>query len=84
MGDGDGHKKVYDVIAKLDRHTLYPQIRNSATADMMMVACGKIAGYIFLKPEPFDIAVAGFIIERAGAELPTRMEIRGGHSHVHS
>lgn len=63
---GADHKKVYGVIAKLDRHTLYPQIRNSATADMMMVACGKIAGYVFPKPEPFDIAAAGLIIERAG------------------
>lgn len=66
---GDDHKRVYDVIARLDRHTLYPQIRNSATADMMMVACGKIAGYVFLKPEPFDIAAAGLIIERAGGKV---------------
>lgn len=66
---GNDHKRVYDVIARLDRHTLYPQIRNSATADMMMVACGKIAGYVFLKPEPFDIAAAGLIIERAGGKV---------------
>lgn len=66
---GDDHKRVYDVIAKLDRHTLYPQIRNSATADMMMVACGKIAGYVFLNPEPFDIAAAGLIIERADGRV---------------
>ena len=62
-------KRVYDVIKILDRHTLYPQIRNSATAEMMMVACGKIAGYVFLKPEPFDIAAAGLIVERAGGEV---------------
>ena len=66
---GDDHKKVYDLIARLDRHTLYPQIRNSATADMMAVAYGKIAGYVFLKPDPFDIAAAGLIVERAGGRV---------------
>lgn len=64
--NGEDHKKVYDVIAKLDRHTLYPQIRNSAVADIMAVVCGKICGYVLLKPEPFDVAAAGFILERAG------------------
>ena len=66
---GYDHKEIHDVIIKLDQHTFYPQIRNSATADMMMVACGKIAGYVFLKPQPFDIAAAGFIIERAGGRV---------------
>lgn len=66
---GEDHKKVYNVIAKLDRHTLYPQIRNSAIADMMMVACGKIAGYVLPNPEPFDVAAAGLIIERAGGTV---------------
>ena len=66
---GNDHKKVYNVIEKLDRQTLYPQIRNSAIADMMMVACGKITGYVFTNPEPFDIAAAGFIIERAGGKV---------------
>lgn len=63
---GDDHKKVYNAIKKLDQNSLYPQIRNSATADMMMVTCGKIAGFVFLKPDPFDIAAAGLIVERAG------------------
>lgn len=66
---GADHQRVYDAIAKVDRRTLYPQIRNSATADMMMVAQGKIQGYVFLKPEPFDIAAAGHIIERAGGKV---------------
>lgn len=66
---GEDHKKVYDAIIKLDRRTLYPQIRNSATADMMMVASGKIQGYVFLNPEPFDIAAAGLIIEQAGGKV---------------
>jgi len=66
---GEDHRKVCEAMAKLDRQTLYPQIRNSATADMMMVAWGKIHGYVFLKPEPFDIAAAGLIIERAGGSV---------------
>ena len=32
----------------------------------MAVASGKISGYILPKPEPFDIAAAALIIERAG------------------
>lgn len=67
--EGDDHKEVCDAIAKLDRCTLYPQIRNSATADMMMVASGKIQGYVFLNPDSFDIAAAGLIIERAGGKV---------------
>lgn len=66
---GDDHQKVYDVIGGLDRHSLYPQIRNSATADMMTIVCGKIMGYVFLKPEPFDIAAAGLLIEQAGGKV---------------
>lgn len=72
---GDDHEKVYEVIKKLDRHSLYPQIRNSATADLMKVAQGKIAGLVFTKPEPFDVAAAGLIIERAGGVVT---EIHGG------
>lgn len=70
---GDDHKKVCEIIRRLDSHTLYPQIRNSATADMMRVAQGKIAGYVFPKPEPFDIAAAGLIVEQAGGKV-TDME----------
>lgn len=67
--NGEDHKQVYDAIARLDKKSLYPQIRNSATADMMMVACGKITGYVFTNPESFDIAAAGYIIERAGGRV---------------
>jgi myo-inositol-1(or 4)-monophosphatase len=63
---GNDHHKICGLLEKLTRHTLYPQIRNSCTADAMMVASGKIAGYIFPKPEPFDIAAAGSIVECAG------------------
>ena len=44
-GGGD-HEKVYSAIAKLDSSTLYPQIRNSAVADMMMVAASEVEKYI--------------------------------------
>lgn len=67
--NGEDHKKVYDAIARLDKKSLYPQIRNSATADMMMVASGKVTGYVFTNPESFDIAAAGYIIERAGGTV---------------
>ncbi len=67
--NGEDHKKVYDAIARLDKKTLYPQIRNSATADMMMIASGKVTGYVFTNPESFDIAAAGYIIERAGGTV---------------
>ena len=70
---GDDHRRVYKVIQKLDRRTLYPQIRNSATADMMAVARGRISGYVFPKPEPFDIAAAALIVVRAGG-VATDME----------
>lgn len=66
---GDDHKRVYKLIEKLDHHSIYPQIRNSTIADMMVVACGKISGLVFLKPEPFDIAAAGLIIECAGGKV---------------
>lgn len=67
--EGDDHKKVQRILAKLDRHTLYPQIRNSITASMVNVARGNIAGCILPKPEPFDIAAAGLIVERAGGTV---------------
>ena len=66
---GDDHKKVCEIIARLDRHTLYPQMRNSSVTTLMMVACGKIAGAILPKPEPFDIAAAGIIVARAGGKV---------------
>jgi len=71
--EGNDHKKVYEIIERVDRETLYPQIRNSAVADMMMVARGNIAGYVFPKPQPVDIAAAGLIIQQAGGAV-TDME----------
>lgn len=66
---GDDHKKVYDIIARLDRHSLYPQMRNSAATEMALVAYGRIMGYVFSKPEPFDIAAAGLIVTQAGGTV---------------
>lgn len=66
---GKDIRKACDVIASLALHALCLQVRNSATANMMMAACGKITGCVFTKPEPFDIAAAGLIIERAGGRV---------------
>jgi myo-inositol-1(or 4)-monophosphatase len=66
---GRDHDKVCRVLRALDRVSLYPQIRNSATADLMQVAQGKIAGFVFLKPDPFDIAAAGLIVEMSGGKV---------------
>lgn len=67
--NGQDHERVYELIKKLDQHTLYPQIRNCATADLMAVVEGKISGHVFTKPTPFDIAAAGLIIEKAGGSV---------------
>ena len=66
---GKDHEKVYNLIRELDKHTLYPQIRNSATSDLMMVARGRIAGFVFPKPDPFDIAAGCLIVEKAGGTV---------------
>ena len=66
---GADHEVVYNAIKKLDKISLYPQIRNSCIADMMKVANGNITGYVFPKPEPYDIAAAGLIVERAGGKV---------------
>jgi len=73
---GQDHARVYEIIAKLDRYagyTLPPQIRGSATASMMLVAQGLFAGLVAPKPDPFDIAAACLIVERAGGKV-TDME----------
>ena len=64
--EGRDHQRVIDILAKLDRHTLYPQLRLCCVAGMMNVAEGNIAAYVHTKPKPFDIAAAGLIVERAG------------------
>lgn len=66
---GNDHERVYDVIRRLDRVSLYPQIRNSAVGDAMAVACGQSSGFVFPKPEVVDIAAAGLIVEEAGGTV---------------
>lgn len=72
---GKDHQRTLDLISIVDRYTLYPQIRNSAVGDMMAVALGKIDGYILPKPESFDMAAWGLIIQRAGGRVT---DIDGG------
>jgi myo-inositol-1(or 4)-monophosphatase len=66
--EGGDHFSVIELIEKLDQATSYrgyPKITNSATYSMMSLAMGRCDGYVFLKPEPFDIAAACLIVERA-------------------
>jgi myo-inositol-1(or 4)-monophosphatase len=67
--EGVDHFSVIELIEKLDQatsHRGYPKITNSATYSLMSLAMGRYDGYIFLKPEPFDIAAACLIVEQAG------------------
>jgi myo-inositol-1(or 4)-monophosphatase len=66
---GADHQRVRDIFRILGEKTLYPQIRLCCTASMMAVAQGKIAGYVHPGPEPFDIAAAGLIVEKAGGKV---------------
>lgn len=67
--NGADHQRVMAILAKLDQHTLYPQIRLCCTASLMRVATGRIDGYVHPKPEPFDIAAACLIVEKAGGRV---------------
>lgn len=66
---GADHETCVEMLRKLDRRCLYPQIRNCATSDSLNVALGKIAGLAFYRIEPFDVAAAGLIIRRAGGTV---------------
>lgn len=67
--EGKEHERVYRLIQNLDRASIYPQMRNSGSADAMSVAQGHISGFVFLKPDPFDVAAAGLIIKQAGGTV---------------
>lgn len=67
--EGKEHERVYQLIENLDRTSMYPQMRNSGSADAMAVARGQISGFVFLKPDPFDVAAAGLIIKQAGGTV---------------
>jgi myo-inositol-1(or 4)-monophosphatase len=63
---GEATERVLKNLEKLRRHSIYPQMRNSASADPMAVARGQVSGFIMSKPDPFDVAAAGLIIREAG------------------
>lgn len=65
--------KTLSVLAALNEATLYPQIRLCATNALLMVATGKIEGYVHPGPTPFDIAAACLIVEACGGRV-TDME----------
>ncbi len=68
-GDGTNHVKVVERHARLNQHTLYPQMRNGCIASASMVALGRIPGYLFTTPEPFDVAAVGLIVKQAGGTV---------------
>jgi myo-inositol-1(or 4)-monophosphatase len=66
MREGLDHERVYELIPRLDRHSLYPQIRNCAAGDPIAVARGIATGFVMINPDPFDCAAAGLIVAKAG------------------
>lgn len=64
---GKGDPSLFlSLFGKLCRATTYPKVPLCATGGLMSVALGKISGYVLAPPEPFDIAAACLIVERAG------------------
>jgi myo-inositol-1(or 4)-monophosphatase len=68
-GSASDHEQVLKTFAQLSYHTLYPQIRVCCTASMVRVASGSISAYVHIKPQPFDIAAAGLIVQQAGGKV---------------
>ncbi len=66
---GKATEQVEEVLRKLRRVSLYPQIRNCAAGDPMAVARGIIGGFVMTKPDPFDVAAAGLIVRQAGGTV---------------
>lgn len=64
-----GPKATLEILKRLDRATVLPQIRCCCTANMMAVATGKIDGYVHPGPQPFDIAAACLIVEKSGGKV---------------
>lgn len=58
--------KTLKIFGKLSNASLYPQLRLCTTYSLLMVAFGKIAGYIHPGPKPEDFSAAALFVERAG------------------
>lgn len=63
------HDRMYKLIKRIDETSLYPQTRGCSVAGALSVATGRMGGYFFPQPEPFDIAATGLIIENAGGKV---------------
>lgn len=72
---GYQHKRVLQLISRLDSESIYPLILNSTVADIMDICMGRSAGYVHLNPEPFDVAAAGYILQQLGG----RVTDKNGH-----
>ncbi|HTW96343.1 MAG TPA: inositol monophosphatase, partial [Candidatus Methylomirabilis sp.] len=57
------------LLDKLNRVSLYPQIRLCATASLMAVASGRISAYVHPHPAPEDFAAGALIVEKAGGRV---------------
>jgi len=57
------------LFGKLAKATLYPKVPLCATGGLASVARGRISGYVHPHPEPFDIAAACLVVERAGGTV---------------
>lgn len=64
--------EVVKVLDRLQKRTLYPEIRLSCTASMAAVATGRIEGYVHVAPQPFDFAAMALIVEKAGGRVTER------------
>lgn len=67
--EGRDHRRVVEMLSRLDEKFLYPQIRNASTGSLMMVAKGVASGFVHLRPDPFDIAAACLMVENAGGRV---------------
>lgn len=57
------------LLQKLWNNTERAQLRACCVASMIALAEGKIDGYFFPTPQPFDIAAAALIVEKAGGKV---------------
>lgn len=58
-------------LGNLRAKSLYPATTMCCTSGLIDVAQGYYPGYALIPPDPFDIAAAGLIAEKAGARVTT-------------
>lgn len=62
----DERKKVLSAVSSLSSHVRQPRSLGCASADICLVAEGKLDGYINYGLKPWDIAAASLILQQAG------------------